>query len=53
MISDQYYLDHLYNTFINEFPNLYRSKQNTVIQPYYLPLSNNNSNKMDESFNEM
>ncbi|KAH9419793.1 hypothetical protein DERP_001624 [Dermatophagoides pteronyssinus] len=53
MISDQYYLDHLYNTFINEFPNLYRSKQNAVIQPYYLPLSNNNSNKMDESFNEM
>lgn len=53
IISDQYYLDHFYNIFSIEFPNLYRSKRNDVIQPYFLPLGNQNSDELDQSFNEM
>ena len=53
MISDEYYLDYFQNVFLNKFPNLYRSIRNDVVLPYFLPLSNKNSNEMDHSLNEM
>ncbi|KAH7637802.1 hypothetical protein HUG17_8906 [Dermatophagoides farinae] len=53
MISDEYYLDYFQYVFLNKFPNLYRSIRNDVVLPYFLPLSNKNSNEMDHSLNEM
>ncbi|KPM02557.1 hypothetical protein QR98_0009720 [Sarcoptes scabiei] len=53
IISDKYYLDYFYNTYIELYPNLHRSLENELTLPYFLPLSNNNSYHLDSVINRL
>ena len=39
LVSDQAYLDYHFATKLHKFPNLYRSQQNQLVMPYFLPLT--------------
>ena len=53
LISDSFYLNHMFNKLALKYTNLYRSPSNQLVLPYFLPLSYKNLPEFNAALNHL